>query len=514
MKKKIFVVILFLKTVIVAGQPVINNSTVPVGQNLITGKEIQAVKYEFQDKIYNFQLDTTFQSLTLQLRGIKSNGKYYNTTGELAVLDLKSKEIKWSKEINYGTTEIEQYDGVLLWNDGPGSTTRLELTTGNSLWNSKVVVFATIPNLNISIGYKYNSFLQEFSNNLSCMDLSTGKVLWERPIDRSYGWNGIENLNDTALIIKSSGLHQVNLKTGLGWDYEVKTGMKDYSKTVGANVAGAVLGLLTGSFVVSTGHDLVSNLVSNIAIDSLNYYFASKDYLTCLSHTGIVKWKVDLPKETSHSNLVLDSTRVVVINDGEAEYNGKTCNYGKPYIASFSKKTGIQEFVKIVDLDKNPLIQFVSTKDSVDLLFKDRAMQVSLKNGNFNSVEYDSEQIGNIEYPVARFSTYIKSDSTFQTLHALDPRAMYLKSNKDKVVKLNRHLHFEKNISFDELYSRRAESDKYIFLYHDNKILVLNKQQKAIAELNIGNKIFILDNKLYGIGGNAITEIELDKEFN
>jgi len=512
--KKIFTAILFFKAFIVAGQPVINNSVVNVGQNLITGKEIQAAKYEFQDRIYNSRLDTTFQSLTLQLRGIKSNGKYYNNNGELAVLDLKSKEIKWSKEINYGITEIEQYDGVLLWNEGLGSTTRLELTTGNTLWNSKVVVFATIPNLNISIGYKYNSFLQDLSNNLSCIDLSTGKVLWERPIDRSYGWNGIENLNDTALIIKSSGLHHVNLKTGLGWDYSVKTGMKDYSKTVGANVAGAVLGLLTGSFVVTTGHDLVGNLVSNIAIDSLNYYLASKDYLTCLSHEGIVRWKVALPKETSHSNLVLDSTRVVVINDGEAEYNGKTCNYGKPYIASFEKKTGMQEFVTIFDLDKNPLLEMISAKDSVDLFFKDRVMQVSLKNGSFNKVDYDSEKIGNFEYSVAMFRTYIKSDSTFQTLHSIDPRAMYLKSNKGKIVKLNQHLSFDKDIAFDELYSWRAETDKYIFLYHDNKIVVLNNLHKAIAELNIGKKIFILDNKLYGIDSNAITEIELDKEFN
>jgi hypothetical protein len=513
MKKTIITAVLFFEALIVIAQPIITNSKVTVGKNLITGNEILATKYEFQDKIYNYQLDTTFQTLTLQLRGIKSNGKYYKNTGDLAVFDLKSKEIRWSKEINYGSSEINQYDNILLLNTGLNSTTRIELTTGNSLWESDIVVFATIPNLNILLGYKYNSFMQEFSKKLSCIELTTGNLLWERPVDRSYGWYGIENLNDTALIIKSSGLCHVNLKTGRGWNYDAKTGMKDYSKTVGANVAGAVLGLLTGSFVVSTGHDLVSNLVSNLTTDSLNLYFASKDYLTCLSHEGVVKWKVALPKETSHSNLILDSTRVILINVGEAEYNGKRCNYGKPYIAVFDIKSGTQQYLSIFDLDKNPLLEFIGSKDSIDLFFKDRAIQYSLKNGSFTTTNYDSEQIGNFEYTVGMFRTYIKSDSTFQSLHSLDPRAMYLMSNKNKVVKINRNLGFDKNIALDELYSWRAESNKYTFLYHDNKVFVINNLNKVIAELNIGKKIFILDNKLYEIDGNTINEIDLDRNF-
>jgi len=513
MKKVIITIVLTLEALLLSGQSITTNLNVVVGKNRMTGKEIQATKYEFKDRIYKSRLDTTFQTLTLQLRQVKSNGKYYKNKGELAVLDLKSGEIKWSKDINYGNTTIEQYEGVLFWNKGLGSTTRIELTTGKSLWTSNSIVFATIPYLNISLAYKYNSVFQELSKNLSCIDLTTGRVLWERPVDRSYGWYGLENLSDTALIIKSSGLYQVNLKTGKGWNYDAKTGVKDYSKTVGVNAVGAVLGLLTGSFVVSTGHDLVSNLVSNLKMDNLYLYFASKDYLTCLSHEGVVKWTVALPKETSHSTLLLDSTRVILINNGEAVYNGKRCNYGKPYIAVFDRESGTQNNLTLFDLDKNPLLNFIHGKDSLDLLFKDRSIRYSLNDGYVNMTTYDSEEIGDLENTVEMFSTYIMLDSTFLSLHSVDSSAVYLMSNKEKVVKLNKNLGFDKIIPFDEIYSWRTESDKYSFLYHDKKIFVTENLNKVIAELNIGFNIFILDNKLYELNSNTITEIDLDAIF-
>ena len=514
LNKIVITLILIFETFTIVGQSIMTSSATVVGKNLITNKEIKATKYEFRDRVYKSRLDTTSHTLTLQLRGIKNNGKYYNNTGELAVLDLRSKEIKWSKEINYRTTEIEQYEGVLFLNKGLGATTRIELTTGDNQWSSKVVVFATVPNLNIALGYKYNSFLQELSTNLSCIDLKTGKVLWERSIDRSYGWNGIENLNDTALIIKSSGLHQVNIKTGKGWDYDAKTGLKNYSKTVGANVAGAVIGFLTGSFVVSSGHDLVSNLVSNLAADSLGFYFASKDYLACLSHDGTVRWKVALPKETSCSNLLFDTARVYLINEGEAEYNGKKYNYGKPFIAAFDKKTGAQEYLSKFDLVENPLLEFITGKDSIDLLFKDRAIRFSKKDGFYNTMSFDLDQIGSFDYAVGMFRTYIKSDSIFQSLHSLDPRAIYMKSTKERVVKLNQNLGFDRDFGLDELYLWRADSKKYTFLYSDNNVFVVNRFNRAIAKLNIGKKIFVFDDKLYGMDSNTIIEIDLDEELS
>ena len=507
-------ILLFFLTAVASAQIVTTDLLELAGLDYTNGKEIYARKYEFKNLIFNSEVDSTFNTLTLQLRDIKSNGKYYKNTGQLAVFDLVSKEIKWSFDINYMNAGIEQYDDVLFYNVGLGSTSRIQLTTGNTLWNSKVVIFATIPNLNIGLGYKYNSFSQQFANNLTAIDLNSGATLWERKIDRSNGWDGIKNLNDTALIIKASGLHHVNIITGEGWDYDLKTGIRDYSKTVGANVAGIALGLLTGSFMVTTGHDLISNLVSNLPNDSTCMYFASKDYLSCLTQSGKVLWRTELSKETSHSNILMDSVNVYLINDGEALYNGKSHNYGKPYFAAYNKLTGAEQYLSIMDIDKNPVIRFINGEDSVDLIFKDRIVQFSKKTGLQKTKMIDPVQYGSIEFVVDRYTVYLKKDSVFQALCDYDPRAFYLKTNKGKVLKLDRYMNIESEINMADLCAVRAGNEKLSVVYHNDKALVLNEKNKAIAELNIGKRLFFYKNSLYGIDKNTITEIEMGKIFN
>ncbi len=191
MNKTVFITLLLLHAILVAGQTVRSNTGVIVGTDLMTGESITGTTYEFNERIYDCQPDTTFRTLTLQLRGLSKNGKYLNNKGVLASFDLNSKDINWTREVYFGNASIEQYNGVLFHNVGYGSTTRVEMTTGKDLWNSKVLIYSTIPGLNIAFGYKYNSFAQTFSEKLSCVDLTTGKVRWERKIDKSYGWDGV-----------------------------------------------------------------------------------------------------------------------------------------------------------------------------------------------------------------------------------------------------------------------------------------------------------------------------------
>lgn len=513
MKKALLTTLVFLNFLTIAGQPIIKCSQVNIGKNLTTGKDIKATQYAFQDRIYDVNIDTTLQKFTIQLRKITSNEKYYKNTGYLVSLDVSSKKIQWWEKINYVQNNIEQYENVLFWTISGGTTTRKDLNTGDKMWTTKVVIFATIPNLNISLGYKFNSFSGQLSKDVSCIDLITGKVLWEREIDNRYNWNGIEAIDDTTIIIKSSGLHYVNLKTGKGWDYIANTGVNNYAKTVGVNAAGVALGLLTGTFVLNTGPDLVSNLVSNLANDSLHLYFASKDYLTCLSYNGNIKWKVALPKETSQSNIFYDSTKVYLINEGLAQYNGRECNYGKPYIAAFDKATGQQHYLSIFDFKKNPLLNFV-IGDSIDLLFSGRLVRFSLKTGKYNDAKYNYQQVGNFKYLVDMFDTFVTTNSTFQNLHSLDSGALYIASDIGKVVKLKSNLQFDKTIEFDKLYTSKAKFNKYQFLYNNEKVIVINDLNHKIAEFSMGREIFILQNKLYCINKNTITELVLDKEFN
>jgi len=269
MKRTLLLLLIFISGYTTYGQTKSTlNSTIVIGKNLITNKVITAKEYNFLDNIHHADMDTTSKCLTIQLRGITKNGKNYKSKGEVLVFDLRTKKIKWQKEIDFQQTGLEQYENI-LFHTGGVNTVLMDMETGKSKWSTDRIIHGTIPAINITLGYKYNS-----TYNLDGISLTTGRILWKRTIDKSYGWNGILNLNDTAVIIKACGLHEINLKTGKGWDYEAQTGKKDYSKTIGLNIAGAALGLLTGVYVVSLGHDLASNMVSNIVVDSGFYYYA------------------------------------------------------------------------------------------------------------------------------------------------------------------------------------------------------------------------------------------------
>src|SRR5690606_1196566 len=94
-------------------------------------------------------------------------------------------------------------------------------------------------------------------NMLEGIDLITGKPIWQREISREYSWNDVFYLNDSILLIAAAGLHTLNIFDGTGWDYNTITGKKDYTASAIGTGLGIVAGLLTGTYAVSTGHNLV-----------------------------------------------------------------------------------------------------------------------------------------------------------------------------------------------------------------------------------------------------------------
>ena len=510
MRKTIAITFLVFVSMTVFAQTVTTSSKQVVGKNIINGKEILGIKYQFSDPIYNCKCDTANNRFIIQLRGI--DGKHYKNNGSVLVFDLKTQQILWFKELNYAKQEVEQYENVLFITSEK-KIERINMTTGETMWTTNCRLLSTIPNLNISLGTKYNAFMDKYEK-IKAIDLNTGKISWERGIDYNYGINGVMNLNDTAIIFKAAGLHQMNLKTGKGWDYDAVTGTFDYRKTVGANVAGVALGLLTGAFIVSTGHDLVSETISNVASDSLNYYFASKEYIAAINHAGKLVWKTKLPSETSSSTLFYKKDTIYMINFGEAKYNGKTVDYGKPYLGAYDKKTGNRLFMNIRTESKNPILEYLLSKDSVELYFRKGVGKYSLRNGySTKDISFDEKETGNLSYEVSHSIIYTKSDSTYKNLSEQNPKSMFFMTTKNNVVQLNENFEIERTIKLNDLYLKKLKTENCVYLYLDKSISIINKDHLKIGEMNLGENLMKIGNKLYEINENYITEIELDKEY-
>jgi outer membrane protein assembly factor BamB len=461
-----------------------------VGQNVDTGKEIFGTKYQFKDIIYRIHLDTTTRTLSLQIRGVTRGGKYLKNKGEFAVFDLDTKKIPWSKKVNFGNYYIEQYGSLLTFNSRTGKkTTRVDLKTGNDLWKSNVVIFATIPKLNIALGYRLKAFTwtgeNPWSQNLLCIDLHTNNILWQRRIDNTYGWSNVIKIDDENIIIKSSGLHYVNLKTGDGWDYDAQTAMTSFFNEY-------------------------KKFESNLLSDSLYYYYASKNQLACLSKAdGKLQWKRLLPNGTSASIVVCDSLNIYLINRGEIEKNTKIENFWIPYFAAFDKMTGQSKYC-IAFEENNPLIDYVAGKDTFDLFFKNRAERIDLNTGKSTAHLFD-EKNGEIAGSVDNLLNYIETDNVFQNLYSIDAKSAFFLTDKKIIVQVNRDLKIVRKIENKNLYSWRGGTKEMSFLYSNNKIYVANASKELIATLNLKSRtLFEFNDKLYAIQNDALIEIDLE----
>ena len=244
------------------------------GTNFVQNTEIQATEYMFQERIDKFNIDTASGTVAVHLRGLSKNGKYLNNSGSFVLYDLKTQMPLWSRKINFQTENIELVGSqVLLLR--PGKVTGLNMATGAEMWTGKNRIYFADKENSIGVGYKFNS-LNPTSDNLEGIDLQTGNTIWNRDVDRTYGWNDIQKLNDSVLLITSAGLHAVNLKTGEGWDYKTPTGKKQTGEAVAKGVGSVLLGVLTGVTVIPNV-DVITGLVSNTWVDSSGIYLASAE---------------------------------------------------------------------------------------------------------------------------------------------------------------------------------------------------------------------------------------------
>lgn len=120
------------------------NNRKPVGNNLITNEEILGREFIFPERIYHSFLDTISNCITVQIRGKNNIG------GHVILYDLSSKEMKWTKRIDYQSNFIEQHNNIVL-NCSSMETYCLDFETGKNLWKAQNLIAFVNPWLKIGI---------------------------------------------------------------------------------------------------------------------------------------------------------------------------------------------------------------------------------------------------------------------------------------------------------------------------------------------------------------------------
>ena len=478
------------------------------GKNLVTDSIIRETEYVFAKKITHSVLDSVSMRLTLQLMTDVKGKKEQGGLGNMLVFDLKKSEVVWDKPMDYSNASISQFGNYII-EFTRAQANLLNFNTGivrNVISNS---LYYVDPKRGMGFGYKTNFGVADASK-VEGVDMKTGETRWKRKITHVFGWNNVLPLNDSVVLVTSDGLHSVNLQDGSGWDYSTATGRNDYSTTIAANLVGIGFGLLTGNFVSTSGHDHLTDLVSNVLADKSNIYFASKDKVTCLNHDGNVKWENNSAKKFRSSALVFIKDSVLyVLNKGVAFLNGRRINYGKPFLEAIDTSTG-KDIFNVSLKDQNfDFVDYSVLKNNILILSENNIGCYSSVDGKRLGYKiFDTDKYGDFTGFVSS-QIFVKQESGYVRLVDSESSKVYLTTTKNQTMVLNADLEMTNQYKFDDFYICYFSNDKFDFLARGDETIVLDKSQKEIAYFKASSNAFVVGNKLFEVLEDSLIEVDL-----
>ncbi len=507
----LMVIIHFLLIFNAIAQETVLTQNIEIGRKLTSNEVIKANETKLSERIDDVNFDSSRHYITFQTRGLSANGKWLQNTGQMIVFDQQRNAVKWSDEVNYLSTSTTQVNGNILIGK-PNNTIGISLETGEEIWKKKTILYYTDYKTGIALGYQFKNSTG-ISSTLQGINTTTGEVIWTKELDHSFGWNQIKHINDSILLIASSGLHQINLNTGKGWSYYTPTGDKDYTGAIATNVAGAAVGLLTGSFFFSTGGaDVVRGNVSNILQIDSSFYLATKEKICRLNNNGATQWFERFPEiSAGKSHLFERDSLVYMLNLGFAYKNGRRINYGSPFLAAYHKTTGKRLLIKALGGELEVVSDFMLKNQNLILLGNKSIITIDLDRGEIiNKFAFPIETLGKPDYFLDSEIAHQQLDGRFKSMKEVDSTALFVVNAKDEIIWLSNEFEVKKTLNLNEFYFKIPLTDSISLFNHEEKT-ILAKNQQAIAMVDKLKRPFVWWNHLYAINDNVLLEISLEE---
>lgn len=480
-----------------------------MGYCLESKDALRGNKYVFSDMVEDVFVYVDEGLVTAMIRKFDPVSRQAMSNGRIIQYDLINGKTVWSKRIGV-SDKIDLYGNSLVLTRN-NSSSILDAYNGavRTRFDYNFYHFDEVNN--IGLGYSSYGF-----NELQGIDMNTSQVIWKRKVNREYGWNNSFYANDATLVVVAGGIHAINIKNGNGWSYETKTGKKDYSGTIAANVVGLALGLLTGTFVVSYGHSVVHDLVSNLWSDSTNFYLASTEQIAKIDNlSGRVLWKNQFVTNEVGASYVLKNKDVVcVVNRGFAFMNGRYMRFGKPFIAAYNDVTGAEIYKKQIVVGDEAVIGYFIRDNNLFLLFRNRMMKYAIETGTKLAENHFPEMdFGEITGFAGDQIAVVAGNGKIASLKSVDSTSICITLNRNRLLAIDTELQVVKTPVKVEFCTYFYETPDFKFYMKNGKAQVANNEGRIIAELNASNRAFMIGTTLFDIQDNALIVADLKEMF-
>ena len=492
--------------------PLFSLTDTTAGTSHITGYPVAATRYVVPGKLSGWHWDGHSNNLLLELKEPDGKGISFTNKGTLNMVDMETKNVKWARPINYNSSEVRLLGNYYFLSEKKKNY-RVDPETGEVLWANRNEFYFIDPFLNIGVGYP----LQSLSNKLTAVDLSNGKELWRKKVNRISGWDDAYMLDDATLLISVDGIQAVNLKNGKGWTYKADTSTKEIGKMIGFNAINIILGLIFDYYEVQTEPDTYSDMVSNMLIDPLeNTILASKDRISKIDKSGTIQWSTSLPeKKTSKSSLFLIDNNVFMINRGYAQYNRNFSTVGTPYFASFDLQSGKQLFLASL-ADKNEFIRnFLVVDDRLFVVFDDKITAHSISDGSVITEKTFALHDGELLDAFVYSGIYWKGNEPFFQELATDfSTHNFMMTSTGRIFVLTNNLETVMVYDQPDLYHKVTGNSQYTLVSNnDTDFILLDNSFVPVGTIKASPDLLMKEDNLFYFDADSFWEINLN-QFN
>ena len=510
--KKIFFVLFFISTTALLGQR--NKTNIISLQDqfeLKSRKQIPIKIYQTSDFIEKFHLHKDF--ITFQIRGKRNNGNKKDLGFVKQYHQIKDSTL-WSIKISYKYEEILQEGSLIIYYKAKSNKV-LNHLNGEKIWWVKHN-FISIDSLNmIGFGYKSEEFPSNF-NFMEGVDLTTGRVLWQREINRQHGINNIQQVNDSNILIASAGLHQVNIFNGEGWDYNAIFGGGSHDYSYGTVIVSAALFGIVGGIIASPimilNKSINSENRSNLVQDSSSIFYTSRDYLAKLQKDGKTIWQYTLSrKDLQQSEIILNKRQLIFIQKGYIiNANKKKVSRGTPYLMVFDKASGEKLFKSEFDASRSEFIsdyRIEGNKLTILLPFKIISFDLDKLNV-ISKVEIQQTYNGGLN-KLLTDGSYIKFDSTLIEINEKNDSNFYITNESDHIWKVNKKLQKLEKFTEVILYTDYLRSNNFSLIRSQKDAFLLDSTNQIIAKFPYFEQAILNKGKLFISIENQLLELKL-----
>lgn len=455
---------------------------------LPTATSIKGLQYTLPYNAHSYYIDNEHKELIILLKLEKEIN--VGKSGEMLVWDMEKSLIKWRTKINtFNVFITNQY----IITSEKGNTHCYRRTDGKQMWMKT----------NANIQYIDEAKGVALTDYIRGLNIHTGKTLWQRYLPGGHNWEGLQQADDSSVIVATGGLYKLNLYTGKGWSTSQITDKGEFDPHNSIGVI-APLQYFPEVRVPEIGRQpsLTKTTTSGIVTDGNTIYFATNKRLLSLDkETGTLLWEAKLPYEkTGISSLHIGEQSIVYLNEGKvSNTSGVQKRYGVPYLVTYNKERGDQ---------KNAVI---FPEGSINDAKLSGERMIVLGEGVIYACDlattakpYTFATTGNNYHFMLGDRFRITKEGGNEKIS--EDNCCYIYNSQQGVI------HFEKN--FFAITNLTSEQISVATTYKNYELLyngknTINKNNKSIIQTPAANKGFIFANKLIVVDSTTISEIPL-----